>query len=968
MIHVRQAFQNLLKGGRDGERAYFDEAYYRASYADVRAAGADGFAHYMAHGWREGRNPSAGFNTLFYRDAHLGGAAVNPLTHYVENGGRRSDIKVKPDAPSAFVAVQRGVVAAEFDADFYRLQAAGGPAADLLTHYLTDGWKQGRSPNRAFDSNAYLARHGFVKALDVSPFYHALSQARLARRPRAKASARKPATVDKAAVRAVVEPAFDRAYYLQAYGDVGATGADPLTHFLDYGWQEARNPTPLFDAAYYAARNAEAVEGLNPFYHYLVAGRAEGRRPNPAGDRLYPPLEAPAPADWDRVTPMAVTAGAEVVVVIPVYKGLGETLASIHAVLAAPQATRTALHVINDRTPDARLDAALAELAGRGLFSYARNAENLGFVRSCNRGLAAFPEQDVVLLNADTRVSGDWVDRMAAHIRRDPSVATVTPLSNNATICSYPAVNRNNLIELEVPAEDLDRMAAACNAGRASDLPTGVGFCFLMGRQARAAVGVLDEAAFGRGYGEENDFCLRAAKAGFRNVLAEDVFVYHAGQVSFAEFTAAEYGPGQAALLAKHPDYPDRVLRHLRADPGLAGRMRLDLARLARQVGTGAVVLVTHALKGGIGTHVAHLRHRLGSEGVPTVTVRVGVGSPWGVEVAGDPDTAPFCPNLPPTGFNQLRPLLEGFLRALEPRAIHVHSLVGFDWVAATGLMALVRGTGVPYYFTLHDYSVVCHRNDLVLTDGRFCGLPAVDACRACVAGDQTYPEAVDPAVRRETYADFLAGAAAVFAPSDDIKRRLERAGAPYAVTVRPHEDAAEPLEPIPRPAGAAVTDVAVVGAVGTHKGSHVLLNLARDARARGLPIRFHVVGYTDLDEDLLAAGVTITGRYRTEGEAVAHLRDIRPALMLLPSIWPETFLYTLSLANRLDLPPVVFDLGAQADRVRETGFGTVLDYGLIDDVAALNDRLLSLAAETAGTPRATPVSYASLINDYYRP
>ncbi len=74
-----------------------------------------------------------------------------------------------------------------------------------------------------------------------------------------------------------------------------------------------------------------------------------------------------------------------------------------------------------------------------------------------------------------------------------------------------------------------------------------------MTEEALEAVGVLDEVAFGKGYGEENDWCMRAIKAGFVNLLAEDVFVYHAGQISFGLDEGGEYDQGQAALLAKHP-------------------------------------------------------------------------------------------------------------------------------------------------------------------------------------------------------------------------------------------------------------------------------------------------------------------------------------------------------------------------------------------------------------------------------
>ena len=222
--------------------------------------------------------------------------------------------------------------------------------------------------------------------------------------------------------------------------------------------------------------------------------------------------------------PAADTAGADWIVVIPVYRGYDETLAAVHAVLTAPQRTRFALHLVNDRSPDPALVAELERLAELGLFSFETNPVNLGFVKTCNRALRAFAGQEVVLLNADALVFGDWLDRMAAHARRDPKIATITPFSNNATICSYPLTNANNLVEPELDAAALDALAARTNAGRVSEVATGVGFCFFMSRTARDAVGIFDEEAFGRGYGEENDFCLRAAKAGFRNVLAEDIF------------------------------------------------------------------------------------------------------------------------------------------------------------------------------------------------------------------------------------------------------------------------------------------------------------------------------------------------------------------------------------------------------------------------------------------------------------
>ena len=958
-----QAIKSFVGTRRKSERAFFDDAYYRRSYPDVDAAGADPFGHFAGHGWNEGRNPSAAFNTLFYRDYHLDGKEVDPLAHWVEAGGPSSGLATTPKTPESFLALQRSVVAEHFDLAFYLLQGGAG-AADPITHYLAEGWRAGLSPSPGFDPSRYAEENRFVKALGVSPFYHRCSQHRM-REMRRASKAREAQAVPLDELRRVVEPEFDRAYYLSRQADVREAGLDPLRHYLEHGWRERRDPHPLFDSHFYLGRHADVVaSNVNPFYHYLTVGRAKGHRANPVGMRAYPPMRAPV--DWTRAVPAADTAAADWIVVIPVYRGYDETLAAVHAVLTAPQTTRFALHLVNDRSPDAELTAALEPLAGRGLFSYETNPVNLGFVKTCNRALRAFADKQVVLLNADALVFGDWLDRMAEHARRDPTIATITPYSNNATICSYPVTNANNIVEPEVSAPALDQLAAEANAGRVSEVATGVGFCFFMSRASREAVGLFDEVAFGRGYGEENDFCLRAAKAGFRNVLAEDIFAYHRGEVSFADLTATEYGPAQKALHAKHPDYLVRVSQHLRADPGLRGRMRLDLKRLARFAGPRAFVFVSHALAGGIVTHIRHLEARLRDEGIAVVHLRVGVKDRWSVEVASDSPDAPFIPNLPPTSIHQTRALLAEFLGWLSPMAIHVHSLVGFDWQATTSLFALLRETGVPYFFTLHDYSVVCHRNDLVLTDGRYCGLPAVEVCRLCAEGDRTYPEALDPAVRRQSYDAFLRGAQAVFAPSGDIAVRLARSGATYAVTVRPHEEA-----PIDVPVVGAAIDpksvsVVVVGAIGAHKGSRVLLSLARDAQIRGLPIRFHVVGYSDVTESLKGAGVEETGRYRDDAEAAGLVAAIDPTCIFLPSIWPETFCFTLSLAFRLGVPPVVFDLGAQAERVKRAGFGFVLPPAAIDDPSGLNERLLSLpyAAQHTEPPRAA--LYPTIVGDYY--
>ncbi|WP_238290549.1 glycosyltransferase, partial [Methylobacterium longum] len=551
-----------------------------------------------------------------------------------------------------------------------------------------------------------------------------------------------------------------------------------------------------------------------------------------------------------------------------------------------------------------------------------------------------------------------------------PPVASVTPLSNNATICSYPRFNANNTMPLEIDRPDLDRMAAQANRGRAVPVPTGVGFCMYMTAQALDAVGPLDAEAFGKGYGEENDWCLRATKAGFVNLLAEDVFVHHAGQISFGLDEGGEYDQGQAALLAKHPDYPARIGQFVQADPGRRGRARLDRARLARHFSGRALLFVTHAWGGGIQRHIDDMIAQARAEGTSVVLLQIDRTRNLEVHVSYRSPEFLYLPNLGSLYLPRDADDLAGFLAALAPRLIHVHSLAGLRWSAAGALMDVVAGCGAPYAWTLHDYSPVCHRNHLVQPDGRYCGLAPVAECRACLAADADGFEEPDPGARRATFGAFLAGAARVFAPSADTAARIRGVYPDLAVTVRPHLEPERAVRDTALQRHGQIRRIAVLGAISATKGGLFLQALATDARDRGLPLHFSIVGFSDpaLAVGLEGVGVAQTGRYQGDHEALDLVWRLAADLVLLPAIWPETYSYALTLALRTGLPVVAFDLGAPGERLRAHPNGHLLPYALAADPAAFNDRLLAVDVAPGGRC-AVPIraaAYGDLMRDYY--
>lgn len=162
-----------------------------------------------------------------------------------------------------------------------------------------------------------------------------------------------------------------------------------------------------------------------------------------------------------------------------------------------------------------------------------------GYTRAANAGLYASKADYTILLNSDTIVSPLWSERIIACGESDKNIGIVGPLSNAATYQSVPFVFEDDgTWKQNILPGDVSVTAYAEAVGRVSlksypRVPVANGFCFAVKRELINCIGYLDEETFPRGYGEENDYCLRAADAGFEIAIADDVYVYHATSKSF---------------------------------------------------------------------------------------------------------------------------------------------------------------------------------------------------------------------------------------------------------------------------------------------------------------------------------------------------------------------------------------------------------------------------------------------------
>ena len=723
-----------------------------------------------------------------------------------------------------------------------------------------------------FDADWYLEKYPELRSIDLDPLMHfSLFGAAEGRDP---------------------NRFFDSAWYAMRYPDVESSGYPPLVHYLTWGVSETRNPHPCFDAAYYTEMHPEAA--TNPLLHHIRVGAARGW-----------PTEKPIDIDDylpSAVLPPSCPDGVRVDVVIAVYRGLRETQQCLNSVLEDRDRPPGDVIVVEDCSPEPKLVAWLRTLARSGRITLLHNARNLGFAGSVNRGMAAAGAHDVALLNADTEVPQGWLRRLAAQAYAVPRVASVSPFSNNATICGYPSVaGVSAAFGLDVHASD-----AACravNVGRGIEVPTTVGFCMYIRRAALNDVGLFDAETFGQGYGEENDFCLRASARGWRHMLACDTYVFHEGNVSFGAAAEQRKGRSRTALLARYPDYEQVVERHVRLDAAGGARFAVTAA-LLHGSGKPCVLMVSHDFGGGVERHIGELTARLGE----TANVLLLGSSARGVSLS-----VPALPGhsvLALTG-DRLDELAL-YLRTVNLRRVHVHHVAGLD----LDLRALLRRLDVGYDVTVHDYYAICPQVNLLPSPGhRYCGEPGPAMCNVCIARRPSYG-AREILSWRRTQARLLLEADRVLCPSEDVRARLARHGLARNAVLAPHEAVTAAAWKVHSPV--VVTGrplrVAVLGVLAGHKGEISVVTLAEATPAD--EILLHLIGRAERELPAgVAARMRVTGEYR-DADLAGLLAAAKPHVVWFPSQAPETYSYTLSAAIDAGLPIAATRIGAFPERL----------------------------------------------------
>jgi len=624
-------------------------------------------------------------------------------------------------------------------------------------------------------------------------------------------------------------------------------------------------------------------------------------------------------------------------VIVPIYNAYDDLVNCLYSLLKHQDIYRIIL--IDDRSTDTRMPELFTILRRYDgpRFKVIENETNYGFVKTVNIGMK-YSENDVILLNSDTIVTPNWVNKIKNCAYSDSYIATVTPLTNNGTICSIPKFLGNNEIPKGFTIDTFAQFLETISTKEYPEIPTAVGFCMFIKRPVIDKIGYFDEESFGLGYGEENDFCMRVIKSGYKNVLCDDTFVYHRGGSSFLALRESLTDEHLAILSKKHPDYVPLVESFIRSNPlsdihnNISSKLR-NILSIDEKI---KILYILHDWGGGTEKHVRDLALHL-SDIYVIYTLKPSNHQKNGFELEEYNNLlykkyhykCDFRGEVSIFKSQKYRSMLEKIVKEFNINIIHIHHLIGHTF----DVLTVADQYKIPIAFTVHDYYSVCPRINLLDYNLDYCHHNnSQERCENCLSYLGLDREFI---LRwRSNFRELFNKSHLIIAPSESVFKILRtyyEIDESKLVIIEHGYDKhliayGEANRNIYDFRNLDNINIAYIGALGPHKGAEIFYELARSAFSKkinwfviGISAKFSEPGYYP------EYNVNVTGRYNDEQEMFRIIKENNIHLAIFPSPWPETFSYTLSECWIAGIPPIVSNLGALKERVEKTKGGWIV-------------------------------------------
>ncbi len=605
-------------------------------------------------------------------------------------------------------------------------------------------------------------------------------------------------------------------------------------------------------------------------------------------------------------------------VIIPVYNGyhfLDKLLQSV-----ALTKMKYRLFLINDKSTDPRVLPFLHSYAeGKEHVVLLENEVNLGFVQTVNRGFG-LSSHHVALVNTDVELPEMWLERLMLPILTDSAVASSTPFTNCGTICSFPEFLKDNALFMDLNVSEIDQEFMKIQPVY-QKIPTGVGFCMGVSRKALKEVGVFDAETFGKGYGEENDWCQRAIRKGYKNVHVENLFVYHKHGGSFLSEDKKRYlREHEKSLLKKHPYYNKDVARYCEWDPNKHIREYVKMNLLQKNREFDAVIAFDHSFGGGASKYLEEKRNEYINEGKAFIIVRYDLKE----EIYR---FLYYFKDIKVQFYVENNEDLFRLIDCIPVRTIWLNEIVTYPefYELLEGIRDCAVKKGVSIRMLIHDFFAVCPTINLLDWKGEYCRIPDdYSVCNECLGKmEEIQPSDYGSIEKwRREWHELLKLCTEIIVFSNNSKNIMEKAFGPLDnMIVRPHSTAYLPR--IEKKYKTTDTlNIGLLGVLAEHKGRAVVEKLAARIEEEQLNIRIILIGSSE--KEIRSSVFKETGEYTRENIPNLLLaNDID--VFLIPSIWPETFSYTAEEIMKMGMPVMCFDIGAPAERVARYEKGIVL-------------------------------------------
>lgn len=496
-INRMEVWEKIIKNS-----GLFDEEFYLSTYQDVKNAGVDPVKHYVKSGSKENRNPSSDFDTKFYvnENPSVKYLDTNPLVHYITQG-REQNLRTNDD----ILDLKTNLVSEETET--LHSSKEGGSDYKTVDHHVTY-------------NKDYIKRNKVKLKVESFSKHHL-----------------KGWLVSLKDKKAVLEFNLLVNDVLLCQVKSDKPRGDLKRHNLSEGLGGFRLDLSeaISDGVFDRAVNKISAYNLEDelMFEYFIKHTGDVHvRPKNYFSLSY-----------------------DTAVIVPIYNAYEDVVTCVKR-LERYTPLGTEVLLINDASTDKKVFELLDDLSSDKLnFKIIHNSENLGFTKTVNKGINLCSNKNVIILNSDARVTPRWFEGMTDAASTGDDIATVTAMSDRAGAFSAPNIGNDNDLPDGVSEENYALAFRRYSMGIYPTVPTGNGFCMFIQRKCLNEIGGLDVEAFPRGYGEENDFCMRARKHGWRNIIDDRTYVFHDRSKSFGGEKSELMKAGRKVIDERYPDY-----------------------------------------------------------------------------------------------------------------------------------------------------------------------------------------------------------------------------------------------------------------------------------------------------------------------------------------------------------------------------------------------------------------------------